>query len=69
MTSGMSHRSLLAPAAITGLGLALVLGSLNLEIIPRFLRTMQTMLGADLALVIVSNVESGRAVRLPDGVL
>ncbi len=69
MTSGMSHRSLLAPAAITGLGLALVLGSLNLEIIPRFLRAMQTMLGADLALAIVSNVESGRAVRLPDGVL
>ena len=69
LVSGVSHRTLLAPAAITGLALALLLGALNLEIIPRFLRSMQLLLGADLARLIVANIESGRSVRLPDGVI
>lgn len=69
MSGGVSHRSLLAPAAISGLALSLFLGSLTLEVIPRFLRSMQLLLGADIARLIVTNIESGRSVRLPDGVI
>ncbi|MCA9288808.1 MAG: LptF/LptG family permease [Phycisphaerales bacterium] len=60
---GVSHLTLIAPALAAGVVLAAVLGGLNAQIIPRFVRTMQEMVADDLARVIVNQVEAGQAVE------
>lgn len=67
--AGLSHRSVLAPAVLSGLILALVLALLNAQIIPRFVRTMQEMVADDLARVIVNKIESGQPVERRDMII
>ncbi len=63
---GISHRGLLVPALAVGLGLALLLGALSHVVSPWFLRQMQTLKGPDLARIVLSTIESGQSVRLPN---
>lgn len=67
--AGLSHRSVLAPAVVSGIVLALLLALLNAQIIPRFVRTMQEMIADDLARVIVNKIESGQPVERRDMIL
>ncbi len=66
---GISHRSVLMPAAMSGLVLSLALLALNEQVIPRFLRSMEEMVTRNLARVVVRSVEQGRAVEFGDGVI
>lgn len=61
---GISHRSLLAPAATVGLCCALGLTALNEEVIPRFLRQMQALVTADIARLLAQQIEKGQAVEV-----
>ncbi|TVQ64899.1 MAG: LptF/LptG family permease [Phycisphaerales bacterium] len=69
MVGGVSHRALLAPAAISGLVLALVLALLTNAVIPTFFRSMERLVSRDVARMLVNASQSGRAVRLPEGVI
>lgn len=62
--SGLSHGSILAPAVAMGLGLAVVLGGLNEQVIPRFLRSMESMITRNLIQMMVRTMERGEAARL-----
>jgi lipopolysaccharide export LptBFGC system permease protein LptF len=62
--SGVSHRSLIVPALVTGLILAGVLGVLNGHVIPRFLRSMEAMLAQDAAGMIAKTIEAGQPLEL-----
>ncbi len=66
---GISHRSVLLPALVSGLILALTLLALNEQVIPRFLRSMEQMVTRDLARLVVRSVEQGRAVPFGDSVI
>ncbi len=66
---GISHRSVLMPAAMSGLMLSLALLALNEQVIPRFLRSMEELVTRNLALVVVRSVEQGRAVEFGDAVI
>ncbi len=66
---GISHRSVLMPALVSGLVLALMLLALNEQVIPRFLRSMEQMVTRDLARLVVRSVEQGRAVPFGDSVI
>lgn len=57
---GVSHRSILAPAAIMGVVLAGVLMLLNEQVIPMFLQEMQRIVTNDLAKVLLADVDRGR---------
>ncbi|MEM7622434.1 MAG: LptF/LptG family permease [Planctomycetota bacterium] len=61
---GMSHRRALMPAVAVGVSLAAVLGILNDQVIPRFLREMEDMVTRDLAKLLVRSIERGDAVTL-----
>jgi hypothetical protein len=61
---GLSYRHLLAPAAVTGVILTLFMGVLGEQIIPRFLRRMQSTITQDLAVGIKNSVEEGRPIDL-----
>ena len=69
MSSGVGHRSLLAPAL--GLGVALGVGLLILAnvTIPRFLRDMEETVTRDLTGVFVRTIERGESVRLGDWIV
>lgn len=69
MTGGVSHRALLAPAALMGLALALVLLVLTGLVIPGFLRSMERLVTRDIARMLVNAAQSGQSVRLPDNVI
>jgi len=60
---GISHRSLLAPAAISGLGCAILLGVLNEQVLPRLLRSMEQMVTKDVSSWVVRSVEAGRPIE------
>jgi lipopolysaccharide export system permease protein len=62
--SGVSHRALLVPALVTGLVLAGVLGVLNGTIIPRFLRSMESMIAQDAARLVAKTIESGQPLQI-----
>ncbi len=66
---GISHRSVLMPAAISGLVLSVSLLALNEQVIPRFLRSMEELVTRNLARVVVRSVEQGRAVEFGDAVI
>ena len=62
-SGGVSHRSLLAPALVTGLALFLSLAALNEYAIPRFLRSMEKLIAQDLTKLMVSSIERGYAIE------
>lgn len=63
-SGGISHRSLLVPAVVIGLGCAGLLVALNEEIIPRFLRRMERLVKADVPRLLTNYVERGEALQL-----
>ncbi len=63
---GVSHRNVLLPAFVIGIGLMLSLGTLNEFIIPRFLREMRHMITIDFARLLSQEVSRGKALRLDD---
>ncbi|MCK6477337.1 MAG: LptF/LptG family permease [Phycisphaerales bacterium] len=64
--SGVSHRSILAPALLSGIMLAGVLLVLSQQIIPAFLRSMEQMITQDVAKMLVNSIQRGQAVSLGD---
>ncbi|MFT5422789.1 MAG: lipopolysaccharide export LptBFGC system permease protein LptF [Phycisphaerales bacterium] len=58
---GLSHRQILAPALAIGLMLALGVGLLNDQIIPRFLTRMEHMITQDLTQVMVNQLDQGHS--------
>ncbi|MBN8596784.1 MAG: LptF/LptG family permease [Planctomycetes bacterium] len=63
-SGGISHRSLLVPAAFLGLILFGGMLALNAQIIPRFLVTMQTMITEDVAKLLATRINRGQSVEL-----
>lgn len=61
--SGLSHRAVLAPALGIALGLAAIMSALSEGAIPSFLRSMERLIAADAAKILVSRIEGGEAVR------
>lgn len=61
--SGVSHRQLLMPAAVTGLAIGLVLLLLMEQIIPRFLRSMEELITEDATRLIVGTIERREPIR------
>lgn len=66
---GISHRTLLVPALATGIVLAGVLSLLNEQVIPRFLREMESLITRDAARSILRSVETGQALTFNDVVI
>ncbi len=66
--SGISHRSLLAPALILALLLTGSLLALNGHIIPVFLRNMQRLITIDVARQLLQGVARGEAVAFRTGI-
>ncbi len=64
--SGVSHKAILAPAVAMGLVLAVVLGGLNEQVIPRFLRSMESMITRNLIQMMVRTMERGEAAEFAD---
>jgi len=63
---GVSYRSLLAPAAITGLILALVVYALTTAVIPRFIERIEQLVARDIARILTSAIQRGESVTLRD---
>lgn len=61
---GISHRSLLLPAAASALVLSGVLAMLNEQVIPRFLQRMEQMITVDVARLLAQEIGKGKAVEL-----
>lgn len=61
---GVSHRTLLAPAAVTGVVLSLGLLLLSQQIIPRVLRGMAEMVTADAAQYLQTQIARGQSVEV-----
>jgi lipopolysaccharide export LptBFGC system permease protein LptF len=62
--AGISHRSMLVPAAFSGLVLAGILLTLSNSIIPRFLKGMSELVAQDAAKWIVGSVRRGEALNV-----
>ncbi|MFI4893300.1 MAG: LptF/LptG family permease [Phycisphaerales bacterium JB058] len=60
---GISHAKLLVPAAVSGLVLAVIVGLLSDQVIPRFLRTMERMITEDVARLMVGRLSAGETVQ------
>lgn len=60
---GISHRSLLAPALVSGVVLLLLLLTLSNFVIPRFLRHSERIVAVNAATYIESTIKRGRAVK------
>lgn len=60
---GLSHRSILGPALLTGVMLAVLLAVLTNLVIPRFLASMERLITQDLAKILVTNIERGDSVE------
>ncbi|MBX3322306.1 MAG: LptF/LptG family permease [Phycisphaeraceae bacterium] len=65
-SAGVSHRSFVMPAVMTGLVLAVGLMLLNEQVIPRFLRSMEGMIRRNLIQVMVRTIERGEAAEFAD---
>lgn len=63
---GISQRTLLVPAVVTGLVLAIGLAGLNEQVIPRFLRSMESMITRNLMQMMVRTIERGDAAEFAD---
>jgi hypothetical protein len=66
MAGGIGHRSLLAPAAAWGVGLALLVALLTNLAIPHFLRAAERMITRDLARLVVTPLERGQPLTMGD---
>ncbi|MBL8963271.1 MAG: LptF/LptG family permease [Phycisphaeraceae bacterium] len=64
--SGVSHRSILAPALLSGIVLSLVLLAMSQQIIPAFLRSMEQMITQDVAKMLVNSIQRGQSVTIGD---
>lgn len=62
--AGVSHRTLLAPAVVVGVVLAIALGLLNELVIPGFLQRMQRLITRDLTTWITQEIDRQRSVDL-----
>lgn len=60
---GMSHRTILAPAMAIGLGLALTLSVLSELVIPRFLLSMESLVGQSVAKLIVNSIRQRQPIE------
>ncbi|MFG0286140.1 MAG: LptF/LptG family permease [Phycisphaerales bacterium JB039] len=58
---GMSHLSILGPALVAGVVLALALGALTDRVIPRFLRGMEEMVSEKIATVIANTINNNQS--------
>lgn len=63
-SGGVSHRSLLVPALVSGILLAGCLAMLNEQVIPRFLQQMERMVTRDLAQILIRKIERGESATL-----
>ena len=63
-SGGVSHRSLLLPAAALGLVLFVGMTVLSDQVIPRFLQTMRLMITEDIAKLLATNINRGQSVDL-----
>lgn len=63
-SGGVSHRSLLLPAAALGLVLFVGMTALSDQVIPRFLQTMRQMITEDIAKLLATNINRGQSVDL-----
>ncbi|HYE02359.1 MAG TPA: LptF/LptG family permease [Phycisphaerales bacterium] len=64
--AGIGHRRVLAPALGSGMALAIGLGFLSSEIMPRYLRHMQDLVAQDATRLMVAAINRGEAVALED---
>lgn len=64
MAGGISHRALLAPAAIIGLALALLIAFLMNFSIPNFLHDMERVIARNAADALVSSIERGQSISI-----
>ena len=64
--AGVGHRTMLVPAAVSGVILGLVLLVLSNYAIPRFFRSMAELVGQDVTRILISSIERGEAVRIAD---
>ncbi|MCC6428777.1 MAG: LptF/LptG family permease [Phycisphaerales bacterium] len=64
--SGVSHRSILAPALFSGILLSGVMVLLSQQVIPTFLRSMEQLITQDIAKILVNSIERGQSVTLGD---
>jgi lipopolysaccharide export LptBFGC system permease protein LptF len=60
---GVSHRRILVPAVVTGLVLAVVVGIMSDQIIPKFLRNMERLITEDIAKLMISRLGQGETVE------
>lgn len=58
---GVSHRTVLGPAAITGVALMVVILLLGQVVIPRFLQSMEKLIAVDVAKVLLNSIQRGQA--------
>jgi lipopolysaccharide export LptBFGC system permease protein LptF len=61
---GISHRSLIMPAALVGILLSLLLATLNEVLIPQFLKRMQQLVTRDLATWVIQEIDKGKSVNV-----
>jgi lipopolysaccharide export LptBFGC system permease protein LptF len=61
---GLGYGSLLAPAALIGLALSLVLAVLSNQLIPSFLRSAEQLVQRDITRLMVMPIKQGRSIRL-----
>ncbi len=67
--AGISHRSMLAPALVSGVVLGGIVLLLSNMIIPRFLRAAEELITRDAARMIVNAIERKEAVRMENTLL
>lgn len=63
-SGGISHRSILFPAAATGLAVGLLIAFMSNQVIPRFLRAMEELVTRDVASLLERSIDRGESVRL-----
>lgn len=63
---GVSHRSLLGPALVAGVVIALTMYVINQEVAPRFLRAMEELVFERVGKVLVTKIESGEPITFDD---
>lgn len=64
---GISHRTILVPALLSGLALSVILLALSNYTIPRFLRYMSEIVTEDVTRLMVSSIERGEAIEMSGG--
>lgn len=65
-SSGIPHRTLLAPALALGGLLGVGMFAMGVEVIPRFLRTAEALVARDVGNMIITPLQLGRSVRVDD---